>query len=105
MADEPKTFKPGTAETNRARQQGLGMGARELDAQRDPQLANDGIENEIDDEVERLSPDDDGPPTGALHGENHTRRPIKTEADRGQGPKTRAANREKVKGSRRHNPR
>ncbi len=58
-----------------------------------------------DDEVERLDPWDDGPPTKAQHGENHTRRPVKTEADRGQGPKTRAANREKVKGSRLFNPR
>ncbi len=59
-----------------------------------------------DEEVERLLPDaDDGPPTGAIHGENRTRRPIKTEADRGQGPKTRAANRERVKGSQLFNPR
>ncbi len=58
-----------------------------------------------DEEVERLDPWDDGPPTRALHSETHTRRPVKTEADRGQGPKTRAANKEKVKGSRLHNPR
>ncbi|HUZ14432.1 MAG TPA: hypothetical protein VMU93_16505 [Caulobacteraceae bacterium] len=55
--------------------------------------------------AEGLSPTDDGPPIGALHGENHTRRPVKTEADRGQGPKTRAANKERVKGSRLFNPR
>ena len=48
---------------------------------------------------------DDGPPTHAQHGQTHTRRPTKTEANRSQGPKTRAANREKVKGSRLHNPR
>jgi hypothetical protein len=58
-----------------------------------------------DDEVERLDPWDDGPPTRAQHGQNHTRRPVKTEADRGHGPKTRAANRERVKGSRLFNPR
>jgi hypothetical protein len=58
-----------------------------------------------DEEVERLDPWDDGPPTQAQHGENHTRRPLKTEADRGHGPKTRAANRERVKGSRLFNPR
>jgi hypothetical protein len=57
-----------------------------------------------DDEVERLSPEDDGPPSGAQHGQTHTRRPVKTEAERGQGPKTRAANRERAKGSRRFNP-
>jgi hypothetical protein len=49
-------------------------------------------------------PDDDAA-MGAQHGENHTRRPVKTEADRGQGPKTRAANKERVKGSRLFNPR
>jgi hypothetical protein len=58
-----------------------------------------------DDEVERLDPWDDGPPTKALHGQNHTRRPEKVEAERFQGKKTRAANREKVKGSRLYNPR
>ncbi|HWF76498.1 MAG TPA: hypothetical protein VN694_04905 [Caulobacteraceae bacterium] len=58
-----------------------------------------------DEEVERLDPWDDGPPTRARHGENHTRRPVKTEVDRGQGPKTRAANRERVKGSRPPKPR
>jgi len=58
-----------------------------------------------DEEVERLDPWDDGPPTRAQHSENHTRRPVKTEADRGHGPKTRAANKEKMKGSRLHNPR
>jgi hypothetical protein len=64
-------------------------------------VEDDGIEEHI----ARLTGEDDGPPTGAQHGENHTRRPIKTEADRGQGSKTRAANREKVKGSRLYNPR
>ena len=57
-----------------------------------------------DAEVERLDPWDDGPPTTAQHGWNHTCRPAKTDADRSQGRKTRAANREKVKGSRLHNP-
>jgi hypothetical protein len=76
MAKTPRTFDPGTV---------------------DPIVS--------DDEVERLDPYDDGPPTGAQHSENHTRRPIKTEADREQGPKTRAANRERMKGSRLFNPR
>ncbi len=101
MAKQPRSFDPGTVETNRARQQGLGMGARELDRQQDPELYDDGV----DAEVERLSPEDDGPPTTAQHSENHTRRPIRTEALRGHGPKTRAANKERVKGSRLYNPR
>ena len=36
--------------------------------------------------------------TGALHGQTHTRRPIKTEAKRGQGPKTRLLNKDIVSG-------
>jgi hypothetical protein len=59
----------------------------------------------VDDaEVERLDPWDDGPPSKAQHGWNHTRRPAKTDADRGHGRKSRAANRERMKGSRQHNP-
>jgi len=64
-----------------------------------------GLEGVSDEEVERLDPWDDGPPTTAVHGENHTRRPARTQAGRVQGPKTRAANKERVKGSRLHNPR
>jgi hypothetical protein len=48
---------------------------------------------------------DDGPPSGAQHTENHTRRAELKGAQAGQGPKTRAANRERVKGSPRFNPR
>ncbi len=101
MAKTPPRYDPGTVAANRGRQQGLGMGQRDLQAQRDPMVRDDGIE----DEVERLDPNDDGPPTTAQHGENHTRRPVKTEADRGQGPKTRAANKARMKGSRLFNPR
>jgi hypothetical protein len=35
---------------------------------------------------------------GLQVGRNHTTRPIRTEAERGQGPKTRAANRKAVRG-------
>jgi hypothetical protein len=31
---------------------------------------------------------------GALHSANHTRRPLRTEAERGQGPRTRARGKE-----------
>jgi hypothetical protein len=70
-----------------------------------PPLDDQAYPDVSDEEVESLSPEDDGPPTHALHGENHTRRPERTEALRGQGPKTRAANKERVKGSRLFNPR
>ena len=52
----------------------------------------------------RLTGEDDGPPTGAQHGETHAGR-MKNGHDPWHGPKTRAANREKVKGSPLHNPR
>ena len=55
-------------------------------------------------ETRTFDPDDDGPATGAQHLETNTRRPEKAE-DRFQGPKTRAANRERAKGSPRFNPR
>lgn len=35
-ADEGRTFETGTVRADRAREQGLGFGARELRAQRDP---------------------------------------------------------------------
>jgi hypothetical protein len=101
MAKSPARHEPGTAQTNRVRRQGLGMGQRDLETQRDQTVYDD----EVEIEAGRLDPDDDGLPTSAQHSENHTRRPIKTEAARGQGPKTRAANRERVKGSRLFNPR
>ena len=37
--DREKTYDPSTAEIDRGRQQGLGMGARDLAGQRDPQSA------------------------------------------------------------------
>ncbi|MDB5447459.1 MAG: hypothetical protein JWQ97_2776 [Phenylobacterium sp.] len=147
MADEDRSFAPNTVQANRARTQGLGVGQREMDLQRDPGReehaidpertepfdthleagppmehtpqvlagdvvppaaaeADDGAENEdkpwlgegvpqnVDAHAvgDRDTPEDDwGEPAGegALHGANHTRRPIKTEAERGQGAKTR----------------
>jgi hypothetical protein len=104
MADEDRTFLPTEAQANRARQQGLGVGQKEMDAQRDPsreQHATVPDRTEAFDDAETLAaaqdgqtdnPEEDwGEPAGedALHGANHTRRPAKTEAERGQGAKTR----------------
>jgi hypothetical protein len=36
MADNERTFSPSEAEVNRGRMQGLGVGQKEMDAQRDP---------------------------------------------------------------------
>jgi hypothetical protein len=81
MANEKRTFETDAAEANRAREQGLGVGQRELEAQRDPQVADD----EIEDEVERVTPEDLHPQRQSLAAEH--------------GPKTRAAIRQAVKGA------
>ena len=49
---------------------------------------------------EDLNPDVelDSPHEGQHHGENHTRRPERTDALKGQGAKTRARNKEIVSG-------
>ncbi len=41
MADEPRTFDPDVTDANRTRQQGGGLGQREMDQQRDPDRAAD----------------------------------------------------------------
>jgi hypothetical protein len=41
MADEPRTFDPDVTAANRTRQQGGGVGQREMDQQRDPDRAVD----------------------------------------------------------------
>ena len=78
MADEDRTFQTSTPEANRAEQQGLGVGQRELDAQRDP---NEDLDLEAEDVVADDDPD---------------RRTLKTEAERGQGAKTRQLNKDIV---------
>ena len=148
MAEDDRTFRTSTPGANRAETQGLGLGQKEMDAQRDPsreahatdpqrtepfdtrldagppmehtpeRLAGgevappradgapdnadaedqpwlgEGVPRNVDvhDVGDEDKPEDDwGEPAdeGALHGANHTRRPIKTEAERGQGVKTR----------------
>ncbi|MDB5475347.1 MAG: hypothetical protein JWP49_858 [Phenylobacterium sp.] len=78
MAEDDRTFHTSTPEANRAEAQGLGVGQRELDAQRSPgepeDLADEGLE------------DDDVP----------ARPGLKTEAERGQGAKTRQLNKDIV---------
>jgi hypothetical protein len=151
MAEDDRTYFPSTAEANRARMQGLGVGQREMDKQRDPNrdlhaidpqrtepfdttleagppaehtpqvLAGriveparaveerrtfvdaddtqkpwlgEGLPPNVDvhDTGEADNPQNDwGEPAdeGTMHGANHTRRPERTEAMRGQGAKTR----------------
>ncbi len=158
MADpNERTFSTSEAEANRARQQGLGSGQSEMDAQRDPnrfQTATNpqqrSFESDLDDttngdrpaeadfgedrgranasaapmrnvagindvagdlgagtpanvDIHKLGQDDKpeqewGESAGpdATFSSNHSRRSVKTEAERGQGAKTRAANKDIV---------
>lgn len=46
MAEETPTFSPSETEVNRGREQGLGMGQRELEAQHDPDGDTEIVEEE-----------------------------------------------------------
>jgi len=162
MADRNDQFDPSQAETNRTRMQGGGVGAREMDQQRDPNRYEtatnpeqrsfdgdlDGATNadrpsqadfgdsdiaarpdgadadaapdrnvaglgDVDGDlgagtpanvdVHKLGQDDkpeqdwgDPADEGTMFSANHTRRGEKTEAERGQGAKTRTANKDIV---------
>lgn len=157
MPQDPRTYSPTPQEANRAREQGGGVGQRDLSTQRDPSRADiatssertepfdtemqagvrgedrpfaettaDGEEGDdperrtaaaVDTEPDprfvgvpaNVDPDslEDGhgpemdwgdPEPDAVHGATHTRRPVKTEAERGQGPKTRSRNKQIVSG-------
>jgi hypothetical protein len=150
MAEDPRTYMPTTPQVNRARTQGLGVGQKDLNLQRDPdrnEYATDPerlepfVEPETADETrdddtqdsgedrsfagddrdaagtdddamlgvgtppnvdardlgQRDNPEEDwGEPAGegVLHSQTHTRRPVRTEAERGQGSKTRKLNKD-----------
>ncbi len=95
MPEEDRTFSPTETEATRTRMQGGGVGQREMDAQRDPTRAagQDQYDFAGDD-----NPQEDGgdPSYGAQQGGDHANRPDKTEAERGQGPKTRAHNKAEI---------
>jgi len=143
MAEDDRTFRTSTPQANRAEQQGLGVGQKEMDAQGSPNRDQQATD------PQRLEPFDDdaagtpgqaeprafedrnaagrgeggdlgsGTPAGVdihdvgqddkpeqdwgdegdeamMHSADHSRRGIKTEAERGQGAKTRAANKDIV---------
>jgi len=97
MADEDRSFDPAKppsqAEVNRGRDQGLGMGQRDLDAQGEPggvRGAGEGVS---------ANPEEDwGEPAdeGATYSANHATRGEKTDAERGPGPKTRKATKDQI---------
>lgn len=114
MPQDPRSHSPTPQEANRARESGVEAGQRDLDAQRDPDEAQDETRSFAPEPAmigtpASVDPHDfqDGdspqlewgePATEAQYGANHTRRPIKTEAERGQGPKTRSRNKQIVSG-------
>lgn len=90
MADEDRSFDPSQTEVNRGREQGLGVGARELSRQRDPdQVPQTPLELDADDDL-RGEPGDEG---AVLHA-NHATRGQKP--DRSAGRKTRAATKDQI---------
>jgi hypothetical protein len=92
MADEDRSFDPTPVEVNRGREQGLGMGERELSRQRDPdQMPQTPLELDADDDL-RSEPGDEA---AVLHA-NHALRGEKTDADRNQGAKTRQASKDAI---------
>lgn len=135
---ENRSFNPTTPQANRAAEQGLGVGRKEMNAQRDPgreSFATDpqrtepfprdeaGPGGDLDDrnaagrsvgeelgegtpanvDIHDVGQDDKPeadwgapPDEGAAYSTNHTRRPVKTEADRGQGRKTRKAQKDQI---------
>jgi hypothetical protein len=90
-ADETRSFDPSAIEANRGREQGLGVGQRELDAQREPKVDPALIEED--------NPQEDwGQPAdeGAAYSTNHATRGEKTDEVRGPGPKTRTATKDQI---------
>jgi hypothetical protein len=165
MAEDPRTYQTSTVQANRAQMQGLGVGQKDMDMQREPNREEhatdpqntegwdndppnqatdrpsqaDFADQDMGEERSFQSPDsgparernaagagDAGdlgvgtPPNvdvhktgqgdkpqadwgeaagqGATFSSNHNRRPDRTEAERGQGPKTRQMNKDIISG-------
>lgn len=93
MADEKRSFDSTEAEVNRGREQGLGVGQRELNAQGDPAGNAPAIEG-----ISQNPEEDWGEPAdeGAAYSANHATRGEKTDEERGPGPKTRKATKDQI---------
>jgi|GEM_PF-3105276 len=91
MADDDRMFDPSQTQVNRGREQGLGVGQRELSRQRDPdQMPQTPLDLDADDDELRSEP---GGEAAVLHA-NHATRGAKP--DRSSGPKTRAATKDQI---------
>jgi hypothetical protein len=93
MADRDRTFEPTKAQVNRSREQGLGMGQRELDAQGSPPGNAPALEG-----ISENPEEDWGEPAGegVAYSANHATRGRKTDAVRGPGAKTRKATKDAI---------
>ncbi|HLZ74593.1 hypothetical protein [Phenylobacterium sp.] len=89
--DETRSFDPTPAEVTRELEQGLGVGQRELDAQREPKVDPALIE-QADPREEWGQPADEG----AAYSANHATRGRKTDELSGPGRKTRAATKDQI---------
>ena len=93
MASEPRAFDtapPTAADVTRSERQGLGVGQRELSAQREP-----AIDPPL---LEEANPEEDWgqPVEGATYSANHANRGRKSNTERGPGKKTRAATKDAI---------
>ncbi|WP_309644171.1 hypothetical protein [Phenylobacterium sp.] len=90
MPQDPRSYSPTTPEANRAREQGAGVGQRDLEAQRDA--------NQVDGEARSF---DAGSANGDLFDLEDglaADRPHKSPVDREHGPKTRGRSKQIVSG-------
>jgi hypothetical protein len=87
MADEDRSFARNRVQ-DRAQQPAESVGQREAGARGGPGVGDLGQEDRPQQE---WGPDAD---EEALFSANHTRRPVRTEAERGQGAKTRKRNKD-----------
>ncbi|HEX4096556.1 MAG TPA: hypothetical protein VHX64_07495 [Caulobacteraceae bacterium] len=91
MAQGPRSFDPTPAQVNRELHQGLGVGQRELDAQREPKV-DPALVEEVNPQEDWGQPADEG----AAYSANHATRGGKTDEVRGPGPKTRTATKDQI---------
>jgi hypothetical protein len=97
MADEDRSFDLSEIEVNRSRQQGLGVGQRELERQHDPEQSLQ-TPLELQEGSSGNAEEEWGEPAdeGAAYSANHATRGEKTDAERGQGAKTRKATKDAI---------
>ena len=93
---EDRSFQTDTPAANRSTLQGNGVGERELHVMKDP--------GEDIDRDDLLAAEDAEEEPGMQTGRTNANRPDRTEAIRGQGAKTLAANKERLKGNPNFNP-